>query len=60
MSQIVKILNDHLSSLQWIDSHTTAMAEKIQEAQKKTRDAAGGNMTGDEDFFLNASYRSMR
>lgn len=60
LSQIVKILNDHLSSLQWIDSHTTAMAEKIQEAQKKTRDAAGGNMTGDEDFFLNASYRSMR
>lgn len=60
MSKIVKILNDHLSSLQWIDSHTTDMAEKIQDAQKKSRDAAGGSMGGDEDFFPSASYRSMR
>lgn len=36
------------------------MAEKIQEAQKKSRDAAGGSMGGDEDFFPSASYRSMR
>ena len=29
LSQIVKILNDHLSSLQWIDSHTNSMVSKF-------------------------------
>lgn len=34
VSQIVKILNAHLTSLQWIDSTTVTMQNKIQEASK--------------------------
>ena len=53
-------MNDHLSSLQWIDSHTTQVAEKIQEAQqKKSNDRSNVTMGGvDDDFFPNTSYRS--
>jgi nuclear pore complex protein Nup62 len=34
VSQIVKILNAHLTSLQWIDNTTSAMQNKIQEINK--------------------------
>lgn len=34
VSQIVKILNAHLTSLQWIDSTTATMQNKIQEISK--------------------------
>ncbi|KAI8890563.1 hypothetical protein K501DRAFT_168791 [Backusella circina FSU 941] len=34
VGQIVQILNAHLSSLQWIDSNSTALQSKIQEVTK--------------------------
>ena len=60
LSQIVKILNDHLSSLQWIDAHTNQVAEKIEEAKRRGGVNAGGSMLSgqDDDFFPNASYRN--
>lgn len=58
LSQIVKILNDHLSSLQWIDTHTIQVAEKIQEAQKRGSERSSGVLGGDDEFFSNISYRS--
>lgn len=60
LSQIVKILNDHLSSLQWIDSHTTQISEKIQEAQRKGNERSNASLGGEDDFFPSASYRSVR
>jgi len=58
LSQIVKILNDHLSSLQWIDTHTTQVAEKIQEAQRKGNERSStGALGGEDDFFPSESYR---
>lgn len=34
LTQIVKVLNSHLSSLQWIDSHTTELQEKLDQIQQ--------------------------
>ncbi|OIW34958.1 hypothetical protein CONLIGDRAFT_607945 [Coniochaeta ligniaria NRRL 30616] len=40
LSQIVRVLNGHLSQLQWIDSNAAALQAKVQAAQK-----ASGNMS---------------
>lgn len=34
VTQIVQILNSHLSSLQWIDTHSVQLQNKIQEVTK--------------------------
>lgn len=63
LSQIVKILNEHLSSLQWIDTHTTEVIEKIQDAQKVQGGTSGGDrknvstLDADSEFFPGRSYR---
>ncbi|CCX31220.1 Similar to Nuclear pore glycoprotein p62; acc. no. Q63850, partial [Pyronema omphalodes CBS 100304] len=57
LSQIVKILNDHLSSLQWIDTHTTSVAEKIHDAQRKGNSAGASTMGTEDDYFPSASIR---
>ncbi|KAG0937147.1 hypothetical protein G6F57_007822 [Rhizopus arrhizus] len=40
VGQIVQILNSHLSSLQWIDTHSTELQAKIQEVSKMHGDIA--------------------
>ncbi|KAF5103456.1 hypothetical protein D0Z03_000173 [Geotrichum reessii] len=34
LTQIVKVLNSHLSSLQWIDTHTTELQDKLDQIQQ--------------------------
>jgi nuclear pore complex protein Nup62 len=34
LTQIVRVLNSHLSSLQWIDSHTTELQDKLDQIQQ--------------------------
>lgn len=41
LTQIVKVLNSHLSSLQWIDTHTNELQEKLEQIEvlkSQTRD----------------------
>ena len=56
LSQIVKILNSHLSSLQWIDQNAASLQTKISAAQKAGQGmgANGHNVLGDDaadDFY---------
>lgn len=57
-------MNEHLSSLQWIDTHTTQVIEKIKDAQMKGG-ASGGDrknvstLDADSEFFPGQSYRSV-
>lgn len=57
LSQIVRVLNNHLSSLQWIDAHTNSIQEKIQEAQKKAKENAGNRFQEDDFLASHASFR---
>lgn len=60
ITQIVKILNSHLSQLQAIDQGTTALQAKVAAAQK----AAGGmsylngSLNGDNQAAVDGFYRS--
>jgi len=61
LSQIVKVLNNHLSSLQWIDTHTTSIQEKIHEAEKQLKEGSvAGSRYSDDDFFAHHASLSMR
>lgn len=57
----MKILNDHLTSLQWIDAHTSQVAEKIQDAQRRSNERSSMGLGGGaDDFFPGQSFRAMR
>jgi nuclear pore complex protein Nup62 len=57
LSQIVRVLNGHLSQLQWIDSNAAALQAKVNKAQKES--AAIGNHYGGPDHDAAESfYRS--
>ena len=57
MSQIVRVLNGHLSQLQWIDTNAAALQAKVTAAQK-----ASGNMASQygapESDAAESFYRS--
>ncbi|KAI9825634.1 MAG: FG-nucleoporin nsp1 [Thelocarpon impressellum] len=67
LAQIVKILNSHLSSLQWIDQNASALQAKISAAQNQAsqnmgrgangQNALGGTGSGDGDA-ADEFYRS--
>lgn len=62
LSQIVKILNSHLSSLQWIDQHASALQAKIAAAQQSGQALAthGSSTLGDDaadDFYRSFTAR---
>lgn len=57
----MKILNDHLTSLQWIDTHTSQVAEKIQDAQRRSNERSSMGLGGvSDDFIPGASFRVIR
>lgn len=57
LSQIVRVLNGHLSQLQWIDTNAAALQAKVHAAQK-----ASGNLSnqhgGQESNAAESFYRS--
>ena len=59
LTQIVRVLNGHLSQLQWIDTNAAALQAKVAAAQK-----AGGNMgtnvSSTETDAAESFYRSYR
>lgn len=57
LSQIVRVLNGHLSQLQWIDTNAAALTAKVNAAQKTS--AAVGNQYGGPDHdAADSFYRS--
>jgi nuclear pore complex protein Nup62 len=51
LSQIVKVLNSHLSSLQWIDQNAASLQAKVMAAQKAGSGIGsdGRTLTANED-----------
>lgn len=57
LSQIVRVLNGHLTQLQWIDANATALQAKVASAQKSNNSMAN-NYAGVESDAAESFYRS--
>ncbi|ELR06292.1 FG-nucleoporin nsp1 [Pseudogymnoascus destructans] len=57
LQQIVKVLNGHLSQLQWIDQNAAALQAKVAAAQKEGR-SLGASIHGDNES--EASHEMLR
>jgi len=57
LSQIVRVLNGHLSQLQWIDTNAAALQAKVQAAQKASANV-GSRHGGPESDAAESFYRS--
>ncbi|KAI2471209.1 Nsp1-like C-terminal region-domain-containing protein [Annulohypoxylon bovei var. microspora] len=57
LSQIVRVLNGHLSQLQWIDTNAAALQAKVAAAQKE-RSTIGNHYGGPEQDNVDSFYRS--
>ena len=57
LSQIVRVLNGHLSQLQWIDTNAAALQAKITAAQKASS-TVGSQYGGPEHDAAETFYRS--
>ncbi|EPE03948.1 nuclear pore glycoprotein p62 [Ophiostoma piceae UAMH 11346] len=57
LSQIVRVLNGHLSQLQWIDTNAAALQTKVASA-KKAEGGLGGAHGGLESDAADSFYRS--
>lgn len=57
LSQIVRVLNGHLTQLQWIDANATALQAKVTSAQKSSNGMAN-NYAGVESDAAEGFYRS--
>lgn len=60
LSQIVRVLNSHLTQLQWIDTNAKALQAKVQAAQKTTGNMGGGSVKETESNAAESFYRSYR
>lgn len=60
LSQIVRVLNSHLTQLQWIDTNAKALQAKVQAAQKTTGNMGGGSVKEMESNATESFYRSYR
>jgi nuclear pore complex protein Nup62 len=59
LSQIVRVLNGHLSQLQWIDTNAAALQAKVQAAQKASNNMGAG-VSMQESDAAESFYRSYR
>lgn len=59
LSQIVRVLNGHLTQLQWIDTNATALQAKVAAAQKASGNM-GASVGGQETDAAESFYRSYR
>ncbi|KAI0864155.1 Nsp1-like C-terminal region-domain-containing protein [Xylaria cubensis] len=57
LSQIVRVLNGHLTQLQWIDTNATALQAKVTAAQKSSSQI-GSQYGGPEQDNVDSFYRS--
>lgn len=57
LAQIVRVLNGHLSQLQWIDTNASALQAKVAAAQK-SGSAVGSNYGGADGDAADSFYRS--
>lgn len=57
LSQIVRVLNGHLTQLQWIDENASSLQSKVASAQKSTSNMGSHYGVGDSDA-AESFYRS--
>lgn len=57
LSQIVRVLNGHLTQLQWIDANASALQAKVTAAQKSSTNL-GSHYAGGESDAAESFYRS--
>jgi nuclear pore complex protein Nup62 len=57
LSQIVRVLNGHLTQLQWIDANASTLQSKVTEAQKSSNNLGSG-YSGLETDNAESFYRS--
>ena len=57
LSQIVRVLNGHLSQLQWIDTNAAALQAKVAAAQKASANI-GSQHVGPDNDTADSFYRS--
>jgi nuclear pore complex protein Nup62 len=53
----VRVLNGHLTQLQWIDANSSALQAKVSAAHKSNNNL-GGHYTGSENDAAESFYRS--
>lgn len=58
LSQIVRVLNGHLSQLQWIDTNASALQAKVAAAQKASANMASSQYGNPESDAAESFYRS--
>jgi nuclear pore complex protein Nup62 len=58
LSQIVRVLNGHLSQLQWIDTNASALQAKVAAAQKASASMASSQYGNPESDAAESFYRS--
>src|SRR5947207_13105620 len=56
--QVVKVLNGHLSQLQWIDQNASALQAKVAAAQKAGYNIGSNGFGGSGDDAADDFYRS--
>ncbi|POS84967.1 hypothetical protein EPUL_002443, partial [Erysiphe pulchra] len=59
LSSIVRVLNNHLTTLQWIDENAEALKSKIEESQKFGKSMASNGFKGLESESADYFYRSL-
>lgn len=57
LSQIVRVLNGHLTQLQWIDANASALQAKVNSAHKANANL-GSHYTGSDNDAAESFYRS--
>lgn len=60
LSHIVRVLNSHLTQLQWIDENAMALQTKVAEAQKMGQSVGPNGYGGPENDAAESFYRSFR
>ena len=58
LSHIVRVLNSHLTQLQWIDENAMALQAKVAEAQKGGQSIGSNGYGGLENDLAESFYRS--
>ena len=58
LAHIVKVLNSHLSQLQWIDENAMVLQAKVTEAQKTGQSIGANGYGGPESEAADSFYRS--
>jgi nuclear pore complex protein Nup62 len=59
LSHIVRVLNSHLTQLQWIDENATALQAKVAEAQKTGQSIGPNGYSGTEADAADSFLRSI-